>query len=259
MPYSLKLLLIGLLTILTGLAVIVSAPFDRTGKLAYRLSTLWTWGIFKIGGIRVKVRGLEGLNPRRPYVFIANHQSYIDIPVLIKALPGFQLRWIAKKELLRVPLFGWAMWSAKHIIVDRFNLSKAKASLKKAEQRIREGLSVVIFPEGTRSSDGKLLPFKRGGFVLAVKTRTPVAPVTIAGSGAVLPRGDWRIREGEIEVVVSEPVAVDPYRAGHTRELVSRVRSEMEAGGENTARPQSEMVSDARTRAAMANPALETG
>ena len=231
MPYSLKLLLIGLLSISIGMVLIVLAPFHRDGRLASSPTNFWSWAILKICGIRLKVQGLERLDPNRPYIFIANHQSYIDIPVLIQAMPSFQLRWIAKKELLWVPLFGWAMWSAKHIIVDRLNFSKAKASLKKAEQRIKAGVSVVIFPEGTRGSNGQLLPFKRGGFVLAIKTRTPIAPVTLDGSGAILPRGDWRIKKGEIKVIVSEPVEMDRYQIGKAKELLTRVREQVESHG----------------------------
>lgn len=231
MPYSLKLLLIGLFSIFIGMVLFVLAPFDRTGRLASLPTTLWSWAILKICGIRLKVQGLERLDPNRPYIFIANHQSYIDIPVLIQALPSFQLRWIAKKELLWVPLFGWAIWSAKHIIVDRSNLSKAKASLKKAEQRIKAGVSVVLFPEGTRGSNGGLLPFKRGGFVLAIKARTPIVPVTVSGAGTILPPGDWRIRKGEIKVIVSEPVEVDRYQIGKVKELLTRVREQVESHG----------------------------
>lgn len=229
MPFSLKLLLIGLLCLLTGIVVISLAPFDRNGRVAYRIISLWTWAVLKIGGIRVKVQGLERLDPSRNYIFIVNHQSYIDIPTLVQALPPFQLRWIAKKELLWVPVFGWALWSAKNIIVDRSNLSKATSSLRKAEQRIRAGVSVVIFPEGSRSSGGELRSFKRGGFVLAIKSQTPIVPVTISGSGAILPRGDWRIRKGEIEVFVSEPVGVDQYRVGNLKSLLTRVRNEVES------------------------------
>ena len=229
MPYSLKLLLIGLLSILTGIVVIVLGPFDHAGRLAYRFGTFWSWAILKIGGIRLRVRGLERLDPHRPYIFIANHQSYIDIPAMIQALPGFQLRWIAKKELMRVPVFGWAMWSSKHIIVDRFNITKARASLRKARARIHDGASVVIFPEGTRSFHGELLPFKRGGFVLAVQTRIPVVPVTIAGSTDILPRDGWRIKKGEIEVIVSEPVPMDHFPVRKIGDLMERVRAEMES------------------------------
>lgn len=229
MVYSLKLFLIILITLPASLLIIPLGFCDREGKIAYGISRLWTWAILKIGGIRLKVKGLEHLDSSRQYIFMANHQSNIDIPVLVQSLIEFQLRWVAKKELLFIPLFGWAMWASRHIVVDRSNRSKAMASLRKARERIEGGICVVLFPEGTRSSDGQFLPFKRGGFVLAVKTQTPIVPITINGSGAILPRGDWRIRGGEIEVIVSEPVPLDQYHAGNIRGLLSRVRTIMES------------------------------
>ncbi|MDP6559199.1 MAG: lysophospholipid acyltransferase family protein, partial [Candidatus Binatia bacterium] len=117
-------------------AVITLGPFDRTGKLLYPFSRWWTWAILKIGGIRLNVRGLEALDPDRNYIFIANHQSFIDIPALSQALIHFQLRWVAKKELLWIPLFGWALWSSRNIIVDRSNFSKARTSLEKARETV---------------------------------------------------------------------------------------------------------------------------
>ncbi|MCZ6449645.1 MAG: lysophospholipid acyltransferase family protein [Deltaproteobacteria bacterium] len=229
MPYSLKLLLFSLLTTSACLVILPLAPFDRDGILAYRISRFWAWGILKLCGIRLVVQGLEGLDPNRQYIFIANHQSYIDIPVLVQALSQFQLRWIAKKELFWVPLFGWVLWSSKHIIVDRSSLSRAMNSLSRARERIEKGISVVVFPEGTRSRHGDLLPFKRGGFLLAFKSQTPIVPVTIKGSGVVWSRGDWRIRSGEIAIVMGKPVSVDRYRAQDLKLLVNRVRAEIES------------------------------
>jgi 1-acyl-sn-glycerol-3-phosphate acyltransferase len=229
MPYSLKLLLIGLLTIPTCIFILFMAPFDHYGKLGYSISRYWARAILKLAGIRLKVQGLERLDSTRQYIFIANHQSYLDIPALVQALPTFQLRWIAKKEILWVPLFGWVLWTTKHIIVDRSNLSKAMISLRMARERIEKGISVVVFPEGTRSRNGKLLPFKRGGFLLAIKTQTPIVPVTINGSGTILPREDWRVRSGEIEIVVSDPVPIDQVRAENLKPLLTRVRADMES------------------------------
>jgi 1-acyl-sn-glycerol-3-phosphate acyltransferase len=160
---------------------------------------------------------------------MANHQSNIDIPVLMQSLAEFQLRWLAKKELLFVPFFGWAVWASSHIIVDRSNRSQAVATLRRAKEQIARGISLVIFPEGTRSVGGQLLPFKRGGFVLALRTRTPIVPVAINGSGAVLPRGDWRIRRGEVEVIIGEPVPVEQYQPGNIPGLLSHVRSVIES------------------------------
>ncbi len=230
MIFGVKLLLVFLLTIPLGVLVLILSPFDHEGRIAYKIARLWTWGILKIGGIHLKVKGLGSLDPSRPYVFISNHQSNIDIPVLFHSLKAFQLRWVAKKELVYVPVFGWAFWASKHILVDRSSRSKAMASIKKAREKVKGGISVVFFPEGTRSPDGKLLPFKRGGFLLALKTRVPIVPVTIKGSGGILPKGDWRIRNGEIEVIVGEPIPIDRYHPSELPTLLSRVRKVMESG-----------------------------
>jgi len=224
MRFSFKLLLIALLTLPLSVLVFFLGLFDPKGKMVYSLGRFWSWGVLKIGGVRLKIRGLDHLDPSRPYIFVANHQSNIDIPALVQSLPKFQLRWMAKKELLFVPFFGWALWSSKHILVNRSARSHAMASLKKAREKIAGGISVVFFPEGTRSRDGELLPFKRGGFLLAVRTQTPIVPIAIHGSGNILPKGDWRIRTGEIEVIVSDPVPVDESHARDLRSLMTHVQ-----------------------------------
>lgn len=229
MRYCVKLLLVGLATLLVSLGTLALAPVDRQGKLAYSIARWWTWAILKIAGIRLKVRGLDRLEPGRPYVFIVNHQSNIDIPVLVQGLTGFQLRWVAKKELLYIPFFGWGLWASKHITVDRSNRRKSMASLRKAREGIVAGICVVVFPEGTRSPDGRLLPFKRGGFLLAMKAKAPLVPVTIKGSGSLLPRGDWRIRAGEVEVIVSDPIGLEQVQGKNLNDLLNQVRAIIES------------------------------
>lgn len=178
--------------------------------------------IVRLSGITLTVDGLSRLDPRRQYLFVVNHQSNFDIPVLVRALPQFQLRWIAKRELLRIPFFGWAMRAAKHIPVDRADSADALKSLQTAQQRMAAGISVVIFPEGTRGTDGKLLPFKRGGFLLALKTKSTIVPVTINGTGKLLGRGEWRVRPGAVSVTVSEPIAAADFPPGGLRGLSAR-------------------------------------
>lgn len=238
MSYALKLAVIGLITIPAALLTILLGLFDPDGKHVYGISRFWARMILKVSGVSLKVTGLSQLDPDQQYVFMVNHQSNIDIPVLVRSLPAFQLRWIAKKELLWVPLFGWAMWASKHIIVDRADRFDALGSLKTAKQRMQSGISVVVFPEGTRSRDGALLPFKRGGFLLAVKTQTPIVPITINGSGRVLSKGDWRIRRGEIEVTISKPLSVENYRPGSLRALSALARGIIE---KNLRRPSEPM------------------
>jgi 1-acyl-sn-glycerol-3-phosphate acyltransferase len=160
---------------------------------------------------------------------MVNHQSNVDIPILVQGLPLFQLRWIAKKELLWVPFFGWAMWATKHITVDRSNSIAAVRGLRRAKERIAAGISVVVFPEGTRTRDGQLQPFKKGGFLLAVQTKTDVVPVTIRGSRELLPSGAWRLGSGTVEVIIDQPISITGYRPGNLRLLVDRVHETIAA------------------------------
>jgi 1-acyl-sn-glycerol-3-phosphate acyltransferase len=224
MSYLLKLAVIALVTVPLALLTIVLGIFDPDGKQVYRISRFWSWLVLRIAGISVKIDGLNRIDPHRTYVFMVNHQSNIDIPVLIHSLSNFQLRWLAKKELLWVPLFGWAMWASKHITVNRSDAPAAVKSLQRAKERIAAGISVVVFPEGTRSPDGRLLRFKKGGFLLAAQTATAIVPVTINGSGALLPPRTWRLRPGTIEITVGESIAVADYRPGNLRLLSEQAR-----------------------------------
>jgi 1-acyl-sn-glycerol-3-phosphate acyltransferase len=224
MFYTAKLCVLLVVTVPLAVVTIALGPFDQHGKSVYRINQLWTWLILRLGRVSLRVSGLENIENGRQYVFMVNHQSNIDIPVLVQSLLPFQLRWIAKKELLRVPLFGWAMWATKHITVDRSDPSDAVKSLERAKERIAAGISIVVFPEGTRSRNGRLSPFKKGGFLLAAKTRTNIVPVTIVGSASLLPAGAWRLRPGCIEVFVDKPISTEGYRAGKLKTLTEEVR-----------------------------------
>lgn len=225
MFYALKLAVVIAATIVLSLVTILWGLWDPHGIQVYRINRFWTWLIVRFSGITLTVEGLQRLDPRRQYLFVVNHQSNFDIPVLVQALAQFQLRWIAKRELLRIPFFGWAMRAAKHIPVDRADSSDALKSLQTAQQRIAAGISVVVFPEGTRSRDGKLLPFKRGGFLLALKTKTPIVPVTINGTGKLLGRGQWRVEAGTVTVTISEPIAAADFPPGGLRGLSAKVQN----------------------------------
>ena len=224
MLYIAQLCVLLAVTVPLTILIIVLGPFDSHGKRVYRINQFWTWLILRMGRISLNVKGLENLESDRQYVFMVNHQSNIDIPILVQSLIRYQLRWIAKKELLWVPLFGWAMWASKHITVDRSDPLDAVKSLERAKRRIAAGISIVVFPEGTRSRDGRLLTFKKGGFLLAVKTRTSIVPVTIVGSARLLPAGAWRLHAGEIDVFVDKPIVTESYPVGKLRTLMDQVR-----------------------------------
>ena len=222
---ALKLLLVALHTVVLAPVVVAVALFDQ--RAAYRICQLWVRLNLLIYGVRVRTTRLAPLEPSAAYVFMSNHRSQLDILAVITALFDLQLRWVAKVELTRVPVFGWALKHSGHVIIDRRNHMQAIASLRAARAKMMEGVSVMIFPEGTRGTlDGPLLPFKKGGFMLALETGFPVVPIAVRGSGELLPRGSWQPASGEIEVVIGAPIPV----AGADRdELVERVRAFMVA------------------------------
>jgi 1-acyl-sn-glycerol-3-phosphate acyltransferase len=219
----LKLAIIGLNTVVTGPIVVAIALVSQ--RASYRVCRLWVWINLWVCGVRVRTRRLVPLDPSTPYVFMSNHRSQYDILAVVAALEEFQLRWVAKKELTRVPVFGWALKHTGHIIIDRSDHTQAVRTLSAAREQMLEGISVVIFPEGTRSSAGEtLLPLKKGGFMLALETGFPIVPMVVRGSREILPRGSWRPEPGEVEVVVGAPIPV----AGVERdELMRRVRAFM--------------------------------
>jgi 1-acyl-sn-glycerol-3-phosphate acyltransferase len=137
---------------------------------------------------------------------MSNHRSNFDVLVLITALWDFQLRWVAKEELARIPGFGWALKATKQIFINRRDHAAAVASLERARERVQSGISVVFFPEGTRSEHG-MLPFKKGGFVFAIETGTPIVPIGITGTASILPRNGWLVRRGgTVRVVIQPPI-----------------------------------------------------
>lgn len=180
-------------------------------------------------GIHRQLEGWEHLpeairEGRQPVIFIANHASHFDPPLLISTLPSHPV-FIAKRELARVPFLGWVIWLAGFIFIDRGNRAQAQASLAAAAQRIHDGQSVVVFPEGTRSVDGTLLPFKPGSFKLAVEAGVPLVPLAIHGGARVLPKGDWRVAGGPYRMVVGAPL---PSEGRDPAALMAEARTVLE-------------------------------
>lgn len=176
---------------------------EETGLRMARF--IWAPGILFVGGARVEVSGLEKVDFGVPHVFVMNHESMIDIPAAQAALP-IGLRFITKRELFSVPFLGWYCRAVGNIPVDRKDPAAAVASLQAAGKRIREGASILAFPEGTRSRDGKILPFKKGAFVTAIEAGVPVVPMAIAGAREALPPDGFRVRGGVLRLVVGEPI-----------------------------------------------------
>ena len=215
--YALKVVGIVVNTALVAPMVAVAAAID--GCRAPDLTRLWATINLALCGVNVDGTRRARLDPTEPYVFMSNHASHFDVLAVVAALPEFQLRWVAKRELADIPIFGWAMRRAGHVIIDRSNPEQALASLRAARTMMDEGISVMIFPEGTREGhDDELLPLKKGGFLLALETGVPIVPIAVRRSREILPRDDWRIRSGTMEVVVGEPIPVE----GRDRETLVR-------------------------------------
>ncbi len=207
--------------------ILFLAIFDRKGRLTHQIGVFWLRGILWVSGVKLEVRGLEYLSRGRSYIFAANHRSQFDIPVLAVALP-YQIRWLAKESLFRIPLFGWALRAIGYIPVNRKNPRQGLKSLEAAAQKVREGFSVVIFPEGTRSPDQRLLPFKTGGFVLAIKSGHPLVPVALCGTEKIMPRGKLYVRPGLVRVKILPPIETRGLSLRDKTELAALVRLRIE-------------------------------
>ena len=200
--------------------------WDPQLKLAHRLASLWGRGLVMMApGSRVKLIGRERLPARRPVIFMANHQSYVDVPALF-FVPA-QFKWMADVELFRIPVFGWAMGMAGYIPVRRGDGREGVRTLQKAERMLKRGISVFIIPEGTRSRTRVLGRFQSGGFRLAPKTGTPIIPVVVTGTRQLLPRGDWVFRWGARVWIDILPMVDPPAQRRELRSCMDRVRDRM--------------------------------
>jgi len=223
-------------TIIAILVVLVVGIGDRQGRRAYAVTKVWARLNVRLCGVRLETEGLEHLDPATAYVFMANHRSAFDILALVVALQEYELRWVAKAELGRIPGFGSALRATKQIFIDRSNHERAVATLAAARDRVRGGESVVFFPEGTRSS-GALLPFKKGGFVFAIETGAPIVPIGISGPRSLLdPRGLLCRWHATVRVVVRPPIATAHLAVDDRDVVLQRVRRAI-AGAMNPPRP----------------------
>ena len=213
---------ISLYTVVLGTLSLASSLFDQRGYFAHWCARTWSRLILVTTGVHVEVIGLDRLTPGRTYMFVSNHQSIYDIPILFWSLP-YQLRIIAKESLGRFPFLGWHLRRTGHMLVDRRRPDRT-AIFTWASSLTEKGLSLIIFPEGTRSRDGRVAPFKGGGFYLALEAGLPVVPLSVVGSRHVMLKGRLATYPGHVRLVVHDPVATEGLAGTDPRRFAERVR-----------------------------------
>lgn len=191
-------------TVVLGSLSLASSLVDRSGRTAHRCARAWSWLILRTTGVNVLVEGSEQLTPGKTYIFVANHQSHYDTPVVFSSLP-FQLRIIAKASLARFPVLGWHLRRGGHLFVDRSRPDRA-GILKQWRGMVADGLSLIIYAEGTRSPDGRVARFRAGSFLLAIQAGLPIVPVAVVGTRQVMPKGRLRTEPAEVALVIHEPI-----------------------------------------------------
>lgn len=214
-------------TVILGIVAILLSLFDSSGNSSHVVARLWGKIQLRTTGSRVTMQGLEHLDSRKSYIVVSNHQSFFDIFSLLGHLP-LQFRWIAKAELFRIPLLGWAMARTGYIPIERDSPKKAYRSMLQAAEKVREGVSILIFPEGTRSPDGLLQPFKKGVFLIALKSQAPILPVAIRGTRNIMRKNDWRAYPGHVEIRIFPPIETAGFSTDKEAELSEQVRNTLQ-------------------------------
>ena len=221
--------LIYVYTMAMGTLSLLASVFDETGRAQHWFARSWSWLILKTCFSPVQVIGTEKIAAQgdRPHVFASNHISALDIPVLYVHVPN-QFRIIAKKELFKYPFLGWHLRRSGQLPIDQSNPSSAIRSLRKAVETLRDGMPLMIFPEGGRSRSGQIQSFMSGAFYLAIKAHADIIPLAIVGTYEILPMNTFHIRPGRIELVVGNPISTEGMGLHDIENVAARVQQAIE-------------------------------
>jgi len=198
--------------------------FSNAANNIHKMAGLWAKILLFMCDIKVQIVGSENILRGKPQIYMANSQSDFDILIILANIPD-QFRWLAKKELFQIPIFGAAMKNAGYIEIDINDKEKAIRNLNQAALRLREGKSIMAFPEGTRSRLGEIKSFKQGPFYLAINSGVPIVPISIVGSGEIMPKRSLKIQSARIKLIIDKPIDVKNFTLENRRELIAIVRS----------------------------------
>ena len=215
-------------TIVMGIISLVIAPFDPDSHRQHNCSRIWSRGLLWLSGVNTKVYGKEKVDFSRPYVFLANHQSYMDIPTLYAHLP-VTFRIMAKASLFHIPFLGWHLARTGNMPIGRGGKTGDARALLGAMRSIKGGRPMMVFPEGARNKHGNIQEFKPGIFLAAIKTGAPIVPLTVLGTRHVLPAHSWHLRPGKVQLHIGEPIITEGMTKADLESVMSRVRDEMES------------------------------
>ena len=215
-------------TLFWGVSAVLSSKLISP-NVGFHCGTAWSWLLCRANFSPVKLVGRENADPRQSYVIMSNHQSHFDVLAFYSSW-GRQFRWVIKEELRKTPGLGWGCEAVGHIFIDRSDRDKAIASLNAARPLLTGGTSVMFFPEGHRSPDGRLQEFKKGGFMMALDLGLPILPVSISGTHKILPGGKLQLQPGKVRISVHPPIDVTAYGREKRDELMADVREAIASG-----------------------------
>jgi 1-acyl-sn-glycerol-3-phosphate acyltransferase len=217
-------LALGLANLLFASMVAMIAIVERRGTLWWPMSRLWAHTIYAGAWSRIRATGFDQFEWNQPCILMANHESYMDVPAIIASCP-VPIRFVARQEVFKTPILGQAMWMTGQISVDRTDREKAIRSLGQAAKKIASGRTVLVFPEGTRTQDGQLQRFKKGGFMLAIQAQVPIIPIGVSGTRTIVPRGAKSFRPGIVGIVVGSPIETAGLTVDDRDALMARVHT----------------------------------
>jgi len=211
------------MTLSCSVMAMIGGLYDPYSKMVNLSARMWTKSMLLFAGVRLKVYGIEKVKKGQPYIFMSNHQSNFDV-FSIFSIFNRTVRFIAKKELFNIPIFGWALYLSGTVRVDRSNRKKAIESIRTAFEKYKERVSLIIFPEGTRSPDGNIQDFKMGGFVMSIDTGLPIVPISVTGTRSILPKNSYKLKPGIVKIYISDPVDPAKYNYDSRKQYAEDVK-----------------------------------